>query len=143
LGICANDLPDGLEQLHHLIQESIPAGVGRGHLDGARVSEADATIDRLLATRPDWDDRDRTRAYSQFASLGSGNHFIELSLDEHDDVWAVLHSGSRGIGNALATKHIECAKGLMRRYFIELDDQDLAYLVEGTDEFQAYIDDME
>jgi RNA-splicing ligase RtcB len=143
LGICANDLPDGLDQLHHLIQESIPAGVGRGHLDGARVSEADATIDRLLATRRDWDDRDRTRAYSQFASLGSGNHFIELSLDEHDDVWAVLHSGSRGIGNALATKHIECAKGLMRQYFIELDDQDLAYLVEGTDEFRAYIDDME
>ena len=72
-------------------------------------------------------------------SLGSGNHFVEVCLDERDQVWVVLHSGSRGIGNELAKVHIEGAKALMKQYFIELEDPDLAYLVEGTPEFDAYI----
>ena len=78
----------------------------------------------------------------QFGTLGSGNHFMEICLDERDRVWVVLHSGSRGIGNELATKHIEGAKDPMRTMSIALEDPDLAYLLEGTPGFDAYIADM-
>jgi tRNA-splicing ligase RtcB len=67
------------------------------------------------------------------------NHFIEVSLDEQDRVWLFLHSGSRGVGNMIAQRHIAVARGLMAKYFIRLEDLDLAYLVEGTDEFWAYV----
>jgi tRNA-splicing ligase RtcB len=80
---------------------------------------------------PNWD--------LQLGTLGSGNHFIEVSLDEDDAVWLFLHSGSRGVGNKIAQHHIGVAKKLMDRYFIDLADDDLAYLVEGTEEFWAYI----
>lgn len=75
----------------------------------------------------------------QLGSLGSGNHFIEVSLDEEDAVWLFLHSGSRGVGNRIAGHHIRVAQELMTRWWIELPDRDLAYLVEGTPEFDAYI----
>ena len=74
--------------------------------------------------------------------LFRSNHFIEICLDETDQVWIVLHSGSRGVGNELAKHHIDGARSLMKRYFIDLADPDLAYLVEGTVEFNAYITDM-
>lgn len=73
----------------------------------------------------------------QLGSLGSGNHFIEITIDEEKQVWLFLHSGSRGIGNKLAMRHIGIAKQNMRRWWISLPDEDLAYLVEGTDEFDA------
>lgn len=76
-------------------------------------------------------------------SLGSGNHFIEITLDENDGVWAFLHSGSRGIGNKLACKHIAIAQALMDKWHIKLPDRDLSYLVEGTVEFDNYIHDMQ
>jgi tRNA-splicing ligase RtcB len=75
----------------------------------------------------------------QLGSLGSGNHFIEVSVDETGAVWLFLHSGSRGIGNKIALHHIAVAAELCRRWWITLPDPDLAYLVEGTDEFWAYI----
>jgi tRNA-splicing ligase RtcB (3'-phosphate/5'-hydroxy nucleic acid ligase) len=78
----------------------------------------------------------------QLGSLGSGNHFIEVSLDEQDRVWLFLHSGSRGVGNKLAQRHIKIAQALARKWWITLPDPDLAYLVEGTDEFWAYIRDL-
>ncbi|GAB3898895.1 hypothetical protein GCM10027612_57890 [Microbispora bryophytorum subsp. camponoti] len=78
----------------------------------------------------------------QFGTLGSGNHFVEVCLDERDRVWTVLHSGSRGIGNQLATAHINGAKRLMRSLGIGMEDYDLAYFTQGTPEFTAYIEDM-
>jgi tRNA-splicing ligase RtcB (3'-phosphate/5'-hydroxy nucleic acid ligase) len=72
-------------------------------------------------------------------TLGSGNHFIEVSTDEKGMVWLFLHSGSRGVGNKIATHHIKVAQELAKRWWISLPDPDLAYLVEGTDEFWAYI----
>lgn len=75
----------------------------------------------------------------QLGSLGSGNHFIEISLDEQDRVWTFLHSGSRGVGNKIAQRHITVAADMARRHWIELPDRDLAYLVEGTEEFARYI----
>jgi tRNA-splicing ligase RtcB len=78
----------------------------------------------------------------QLGSLGSGNHFIEVSLDEQQRVWLFLHSGSRGVGNKIAQHHIEVADRLMQRYWISLPDPDLAYLVEDTDEFWAYVNEL-
>ncbi|MGH3742572.1 MAG: RtcB family protein [Micromonosporaceae bacterium] len=78
----------------------------------------------------------------QLGTLGSGNHFIEVTADEQGRVWLFLHSGSRGIGNKIAMKHIKVAQRLMERYWISLPDPDLAYLAEGTDEFWAYIRDL-
>lgn len=78
----------------------------------------------------------------QLGTLGSGNHFIEVSLDEEDRVWLFLHSGSRGVGNKIAVHHIKIARMLMEKWFINLPDPDLAYLVEGTREFWDYINDL-
>jgi len=127
-------LPDSLGPLHGQVSKAVPAGVGKGHENGHVAFEdlyavaPEAMTDKMMAT-----------AAKQMGSLGSGNHFVEVCLDERDHVWIVLHSGSRGIGNTLAREHIDKAKGLMKRYFIDLPDPDLAYLVEGTPEFDAYI----
>jgi tRNA-splicing ligase RtcB len=78
----------------------------------------------------------------QLGSLGSGNHFIEVSLDEADRVWLFLHSGSRGVGNKLASKHIKIAREHCQKWWIQLPDDDLAYLPEQTAEFWDYIRDL-
>ena len=75
----------------------------------------------------------------QLGTLGSGNHFIEVTADETDTIWLFLHSGSRGVGNRIAGHHIKVAQKLMEKWWIALPDRDLAYLVEGTDEFDRYI----
>lgn len=75
----------------------------------------------------------------QLGSLGSGNHFIEVTADEQGRIWLFLHSGSRGVGNKIAQHHIKVAQRYMERHFISLPDPDLAYLVEGTEEFRQYI----
>jgi tRNA-splicing ligase RtcB len=79
------------------------------------------------------------RGFGHLGTLGTGNHFIELCLDEAGSVWVMLHSGSRGVGNKFGTYFIERAKNEMRRWFINLPDQDLAYFPEGTDGFVDYI----
>jgi tRNA-splicing ligase RtcB (3'-phosphate/5'-hydroxy nucleic acid ligase) len=76
-------------------------------------------------------------------TLGTGNHFIELCLDEVGDVWVMLHSGSRGIGNQIGQYFIALAKEDMRRWFINLPDQDLAYLAEGSQNFDDYVEAVE
>lgn len=136
LDLTAEDLPDDLAGLHTRIAAAVPAGVGKGHVNGTEVPLPE-TINQ-----PYWTDRLVDTAARQYGSLGSGNHFIEVCLDESDRVWILLHSGSRGVGNQLANIHIDGAKALMKRYFIDLPDPDLAYLVEGTPEFDAYIADM-
>jgi tRNA-splicing ligase RtcB len=75
----------------------------------------------------------------QLGTLGSGNHFIEVTVDETGAVWLFLHSGSRGVGNRIASHHIGVAQAAMKRWWITLPDRDLAYLPEGTDEFWSYI----
>lgn len=75
----------------------------------------------------------------QLGTLGSGNHFIEVTVDETDRIWLFLHSGSRGVGNKIAQRHIKVARTQCERWWITLPDPDLAYLVEGTDEFWTYI----
>lgn len=78
----------------------------------------------------------------QLGTLGSGNHFIEVSLDEENRVWLFLHSGSRGVGNKIAQHHINVAQAYCKKNWIQLPDPDLAYLVEGTPEFDAYISEL-
>lgn len=141
LDLTSEDLPDDLSELHDRIAHSVPAGVGRGHRTSPGHTPREDSFHKFLhrTSAVPLSQREEETAFSQYGSLGSGNHFVEICLDERDRVWVVLHSGSRGVGNRLAQAHIEKAKGLMAEYFIELEDPDLAYLVEGTDEFEAYI----
>jgi tRNA-splicing ligase RtcB len=76
---------------------------------------------------------------NQMATLGGGNHFIEVCLDEENHVWVMLHSGSRGIGNAIASHFIELARRDMERWMIQLPDRDLAYFPEGSEHFADYV----
>jgi tRNA-splicing ligase RtcB len=139
LGVTADQLPDTLEPLLSRIEKAIPAGVGRGHDRAARNADL-----WLAANRPATElAADRTaKVLKQFGTLGSGNHFFELCVDERSRVWVVLHSGSRGIGNQLAQGHIAKARRLAKDLELRLEDPDLAYFVEGTPEFKAYIGDM-
>jgi tRNA-splicing ligase RtcB len=77
---------------------------------------------------------------NQMGTLGGGNHFIEVCLDETDQVWVMLHSGSRGIGNAIASYFIELARKDMERWMIQLPDRDLAYFPEGSEHFADYVE---
>ena len=136
--LTADDLPDSLDALMPLVLQRIPSGVGKGH--AAPVAE-----DQLAAIgrpRTELSSRQEKKTAEQFGTLGSGNHFGEVCLDERGTVWTVLHSGSRGIGNELAQRAIEEAKGLMRQRFIALEDPDLAYLVQGEESFETYVADM-
>jgi tRNA-splicing ligase RtcB len=142
LGISAGDLPDDLTKLHSMIARDVPSGVGRGHAVGTGPAGDPDGFPSWPKTFGAWGKDWTKSALTQFGSLGSGNHFIEVCLDELDRVWIVLHSGSRGVGNKIASMHIDGAKGLMKRMFVQLPDPDLAYLVEGTPEFEAYITDM-
>ncbi len=130
-------LPDDLRPLLRKIMRAVPAGVGKGH------GEPTAAARRWLAEHPppsDLTDKQVRKTLTQFGTLGSGNHFFELCASSREDVWIVLHSGSRGIGNELATGHIKRAKREMRE--ASLDDPDLAYFVQGTEDFQRYVADM-
>jgi tRNA-splicing ligase RtcB len=139
-GLAAYQLPDDLGPLMSQIEQRIPAGVGKGHIVGNCQVIPLALVN--TQTFLGLDGKMRDSAHMQMGSLGSGNHFVEVCLDEEDAVWIVLHSGSRGIGNKLAVHHIDIAKGLMKDYFITLEDKELSYLVEGTPQFDAYITDM-
>jgi RNA-splicing ligase RtcB len=139
LDVTEDQLPDSLEPLLGRIEQAIPAGVGKGHDTVARNAQrwmaANTPATTLGADRA-------AKAAKQFGTLGSGNHFVELCVDERARVWVVLHSGSRGIGNQLAQAHIGTARRLAKDLQLRLEDPDLAYFLEGTAEFQAYIGDM-
>jgi RNA-splicing ligase RtcB len=139
LDLREDQLPDDLEPLLARIERVIPAGVGRGHDEIARRAERWMAEHRPATALSS----DRVgKALKQFGTLGSGNHFFELCIDERRRVWVVLHSGSRGIGNQLAQAHIAKARKLAASAMLQLEDRDLAYFVQGTREFEAYIDDM-
>jgi tRNA-splicing ligase RtcB len=129
-----------LRTLREQVERAIPLSAG-GH-NNKVVATAQPRVDELAAQAAAIGLEPAAHAKRwdlQLGSLGSGNHFIEVSLDETDTVWLFLHSGSRGVGNRIAGHHIRIAQALMEKYWIELPDRDLAYLVEGTDEFDRYI----
>lgn len=141
--LAAGDLPDDLGPLLGRIAKVVPAGVGRGHEGGDWAASRKAS-EWLIRNRPrtELTGKLEKKAHTQMGTLGSGNHFAEVSLDEDGRVWLVLHSGSRGIGNMLAQSHIAEAKSIAKRFDIGLQDPDLAYLLEGTPEFEHYIADL-
>lgn len=134
----AGDLPDKLSKLRHDIEALVPVGF-------AYHNEADLSkgLDfKKLTVYDRIDSKGLDRATKQVGTLGGGNHFIELCLDLDNNVWIMLHSGSRGIGKLTAEIHIKIARGEMKKYFLNLEDPDLAYLSEQTKEFENYVHDL-
>lgn len=133
-----------LADLRTSIERAIPLSAGAYNKSLTETAQNRVTELEELAEKSGFDPAHYVSNWKlQLGTLGSGNHFIEVSVDETDNVWLFLHSGSRGVGNKIATHHIAVAQGYIKRHFIELPDRDLAYLVEGTTEFTAYISQMQ
>jgi len=139
LSLTANQLPDSLSRIRGQIERDVPTGI-HGHPDDRWCVEGLKRLAPGLAPILDKHPLIDARWESQLGSLGGGNHFIELCLDEENRVWIMLHSGSRGIGNRIGTYFIELARREMERWQIQLPDRDLAYLPEGTQYFDDYVE---
>jgi tRNA-splicing ligase RtcB len=148
--LVASDLPDNLAGIRAEIESAVPHGRTHNGGPGDRGAWGDvpaALVPRvaphLEALKPIAERHSKIgaaveRAPFHAGTLGTGNHFIEVCLDESDRVWLMLHSGSRGIGNRIGTYFIERAKAEMKRWFVALPDEDLAYLPQGSDLFDDY-----
>ena len=129
-----------LAELREQIERSIPLSAGRDNRKIVATAEPRVAELEALAEAAGFDPATYAKHWrNQLGSLGSGNHFIEVSVDESDTVWMFLHSGSRGVGNRIAQHHIKVAQRLAKQWWIDLPNPDLAYLVEGSPEFAAYI----
>ena len=140
----AGDLPADRAPVREAIERAIPLSAGAANRTVSREHTEQRLVElRELAEQAGFDPASYANRWDlQLGTLGSGNHFIEISLDEEDRVWLFLHSGSRGVGNKIAQHHIGVARELCEKWWIRLPDKDLAYLAEGTDEFWAYIHQM-
>ncbi|API59559.1 RNA-splicing ligase RtcB [Tardibacter chloracetimidivorans] len=149
--LTASDLPDNLYGLRTAIEERVPHGRtdngganDRGAWNDPSPLAADVfnrqhdTLEQIVGKHPKIAQAAK-RAPNHVGTLGTGNHFIEVCLDEEQRVWIMLHSGSRGIGNRIGTYFIERAKEEMRRWFINLPDEDLAYIPQGSELFGDYM----
>jgi tRNA-splicing ligase RtcB (3'-phosphate/5'-hydroxy nucleic acid ligase) len=135
-----SELPADRSELRGSIERSVPLSAGRDNRTIRETAEPRVAELTVLAEQAGFDPASYVGRWAhQLGSLGSGNHFIEVSTDEQDRVWLFLHSGSRGVGNKIATHHVKVAQALAEQWWIPLADPDLAYLVEGTDEFWAYV----
>ena len=142
-------LPESLANIRNHIESAVPVGRtdnggdnDRGAWGNIPVSAANRWNSLEKQYQDITEKHPKAKSYNSarhMGTLGTGNHFIEICLDENDDVWVMLHSGSRGVGNRIGTYFIEQAKEEMNKYFIHLPDKDLAYLVEGSDLFDDYI----
>ncbi|HXC26370.1 MAG TPA: RtcB family protein [Stellaceae bacterium] len=147
--LTAAELPDSLAAMRLAIEAAVPHGRtdnggknDRGAWGGGGPGLASSLaggLSAIVAKQPKLE-RPAQRAPAHAGTLGTGNHFIEVCLDEADRVWVMLHSSSRGIGNAIGTRFIELAKAEMRRWFVNLPDADLAYLPEGSQHFDDYVE---
>ncbi len=148
--LTANDLPDSLTAIRSHIESAVPHGRtdhGGKNDRGAWNEMPKSAEDRwaALAGRYDAITEKHPKALSHnnsrhLGTLGTGNHFIEVCLDENDEIWVMLHSGSRGCGNRIGTYFIQRAKKEMERWFIQLPDVNLAYLTEGSELFDNYVE---
>ena len=145
-GMSRSDLPEDLSDIRKAIEHQVPLSAGRYNASVKKTAKP--RVERLEARAAElgrlkfYNKTDRNWR-KQLGSLGSGNHFIEIVLDEEGVVWAFLHSGSRGVGNRIAGYHIKAAKALMERRSVELPHADLAYLEQDTPEFEEYMTDLE
>ncbi|MDF0731360.1 RtcB family protein [Pseudomonas entomophila] len=147
----ARDLPDNLHGLRSAIEKAVPHGKTFGRHDQGAWSDVPAHADqawRALAGRfraiTDKHPRlEKTNNRHHLGTLGGGNHFIEVCLDQAERVWFMLHSGSRGVGNAIGNLFIELAQADMRQHLANLPDKDLAYFEEGSRHFADYVEALE
>ncbi|WGL16854.1 RtcB family protein [Microbulbifer bruguierae] len=142
----AHQLPDNLKPLQDAIEAQVPVGFARHKQVHARENAAKnlaSGADLLFARHPELLKKLRNPQetwVTQLGTLGGGNHFIEICLDEDNFVWVMLHSGSRGIGNAIGQHFIQLAKRDMEGHIHNLPDRDLAYFQEGNPHFDEYVD---
>ena len=149
----ARDLPDNLKGIRTAIEKAVPHGRtchgGRGDVGAwqkipARNAEVWQRLEpgyrAILEKHPKLD---RGNHANHLGTLGTGNHFIEVCLDEADRVWFMLHSGSRGVGNRMGSYFIELARKDMQKFLVNLPDKDLAYFSEGTEHFDDYVEAVE
>jgi len=143
----ASDLPDNLGPLRDAIEKAVPHGRTPGKSDRGAWCKVPGEVDKTWKKLFQGFERitekypklKNTNNRVHLGTLGTGNHFIEVCLDEHNAVWFMLHSGSRGVGNAIGNTFIELAKQDMRKHFIHVPDVDLAYFPEGTEYFDDYV----
>ena len=150
----ASDLPDNLKKIRSLIESKVPHG--RTDNGGNRDKGAWGNCPPRVLAR--WGNElgprfmdiidknpkiERSNNVNHLGTLGTGNHFIEVCLDEEDNVWFMLHSGSRGVGGKIGMHFIQLAKKDMERWFINLPDKNLAYIAEGSEHFKDYIEAVE
>ena len=149
-GLTADQLPDNLST----VRSDIEAAVPHGRTDNGGKNDRGAWGDLPLSVEGRWrgladryegitEKHPKALAHNNsrhMGTLGTGNHFIEVCLDESNQVWVMLHSGSRGCGNRIGTYFIQAAKKEMERWFINLPDKNLAYLVEGSELFGDYVE---
>lgn len=146
LSVKAEQLPDNLRSVRSAIEAAVPVGFAMHQSDMARRSSITALnsgLDKLLGKHPKLVKMQKKPYQTwirQLGTLGGGNHFIELCLDENDDVWIMLHSGSRGIGNAIGRYFIVLAKKDMERHHLRLPNKDLSYFREGAEHFDDYVE---
>ena len=152
--LVANDLPDSLSGVRTAVEAAVPHGRS-GRARGARDKGAWGKVpEDVAAAWTGLSDKfsvlcdkhpvlKNTNNVIHLGTLGTGNHFIEICLDEKDSVWFMLHSGSRGVGNRIGTYFIERARKEMERHQINLPDRDLAYLPEGSEGFDHYVEAVE
>ncbi|MCP3869488.1 MAG: RtcB family protein [Gammaproteobacteria bacterium] len=147
ISLKASDLPESLRQLRNRIEQAIPVGFAMHDRDPVKRSTIvplAKTLDTVLEKHPAIRKMQRQRPYDiwvrQLATLGGGNHFIELCFDENDDLWVMLHSGSRGIGNVFGRYFINLARKDMGDQLGRLPDRDLAYFIEGAKHFDDYVE---
>ena len=137
----AIDLPDDLRAVRRAIEDFVPVGKSSHRDPPPAMAAAWAELEprwKIIAARHP--KVDKGGAAKQLGTLGGGNHFIEICLDERDHVWVMLHSGSRGLGNRVGQYFIELAKKDARAWMLNLPDQDLAYFPEGTAHFADYVE---
>lgn len=147
--LSAADLPDDLKGIRSAVEATVPHGRtdNGGRNDRGSFRKVPATVEKAWRRlRPGFEQivadhprLERGKTLEQLATLGTGNHFIELCLDEADRVWVMLHSGSRGVGNRIGMHFIQLAQKDMKRHLANLPDKDLAYLEEGSQHFEDYV----
>jgi RNA-splicing ligase RtcB len=144
-GFSSPHLPDTLAPFVRAMEQVVPAGLGKWHSEPKPEALA-WWVEHQQDLGTELTDKQVRTLLVQLGTMGSGNHFFEVALDEADRVWILMHSGSRGIGNQLADKHIKTARSLCEFDFLALrglkQDRDLAWLEEGTPAFDRYVRDM-